>query len=129
MDSTYFASIIGPFYLVMGLSILFYAREWKKVLAELSKDHLMMLSGMILSFIIGLILLNEYNVWSWDWNIIITITGWGALIKGIFYLLAPGSWTKDILKWHASLSEIWYYVLSVVMIVVGGIMTQISYLN
>lgn len=128
MESAHLASIVGPVYLLLGLSVLFYIKPWKKFTMEFAKNHVSMLLGMLTFFILGLIMVNMYNIWDWSLNVIITVTGWALIIKGAFYFLAPGQWTMDIIKWKAGWNEGWYYFWSVVMIVVGGLLTHGAYL-
>ena len=37
----------------------------------------------------GMGILANYNTWSWDWNVIITIVAWAMVIKGIAYIVMP----------------------------------------
>lgn len=121
------AAYIGPFYLVFGLSILLYAKQWIKVVAEFTKNHFVMLTQMMFAFLIGLIIVNMHNVWAWNLSLVITITGWGALLKGVFYLLAPADWIKGILKCKCYKSEGWMYAWGVLLVVLGVLLTYNAY--
>ena len=86
MDNTLFlASIIGPMYLILGLSVLLYAKQWKKIMGELSKNHFTLIGIMIFSIIFGLIIIQMHNIWEWSLWVVITLTGWCAFLKGVFY--------------------------------------------
>ena len=121
------AAIIGPVYLVCGLSFLLYVKQWQKVYAEFEKNHFALLPNMFLALILGLIIITMYNVWAWDLYVIITITGWLALVKGVFYLLAPGSWIKGLLKCKCVRSEGWLYFWGLLMTVVGVLLSYNAY--
>jgi len=121
------AAYIGPFYLVFGLSMLLYAKQWIKVVTEFAKNHFLMLTQMWIALLIGLIIVNMHNVWALDLSLIITLTGWGALLKGIFYLLAPGSIIKKLLKCKCYKSEGFMLVSGVVMVVLGALLTYNAY--
>ena len=122
------AAIIGPVYLLFGLSFLLYAKQWQKVFAEFAKNHFLMLYGMFIALVLGLIIINMYNVWAWDLYVIITVTGWLALLKGVFYLLAPGIWIKTILKCQCYRSLGWLYFWGIVMTVIGVLLSYNAYL-
>ena len=121
------AAIIGPAYLVFGLSFLLYVKQWPKVFGEYEKNHFAMVPNMFLALVLGLIIVNMYNVWAWDLYVIITITGWLAILKGLFYFLAPGSWTKAVLKCPCYRSEGWLYFWGIVMTVVGVLLSYNAY--
>lgn len=70
------AAIVGPVYLVFGLSTLLYVKQWQKLIRNLAKDHLQMYVGMLIALIVGLIIINMYNVWAWNLYVIITIPDW-----------------------------------------------------
>ncbi len=93
------AGIIGPIFLVYGLSVLIHAKQWGKLTASIKKDHCAVFPVAMMSLIFGLILVNAYNIWDWNAFLIITLTGWVLLAKGIFYFLAPESWNRAILRW------------------------------
>jgi RsiW-degrading membrane proteinase PrsW (M82 family) len=38
----------------------------------------------------GLAIILSHNVWEMSWRVVITLFGWGALIKGITYVTFPG---------------------------------------
>lgn len=94
----FLASLIGPIYLMFGLSILFHHKSWMKLVKEFGKDHFGLFTLSFVMVVFGLMLVRTYNVWAWDPFVIITITGWGMLLKGLFFFLAPGSWIKATLK-------------------------------
>ena len=46
------------------------------------------LNGAIL-FVAGLAIVRTHNVWTWRWPIIVTLTGWVALIVGLWRMAMP----------------------------------------
>lgn len=92
------AAVAGPVYIIIGLSVLLYAPVWQKIVADWRKDHLSLLTMMMMHLVIGLIVIGMYNIWEWNVWLIVTLTGWGMLLKGVFYFLLPGSWLKNWLK-------------------------------
>jgi uncharacterized protein YjeT (DUF2065 family) len=128
MDKALFLSaIIGPVYLIFGLSILLYVKQWKKVIAEYGKNHFFLMVNMLIALIIGLILIKIYNVWDWSLNLIITLTGWGALVKGVFYFLAPGSWIKWFLNCRLCQSAGFLYVCGIILVILGALLSYRGY--
>jgi len=97
-DQMLLGAIVGPMYLVLGLSLLLYAGVWKKIADEWGKNHLPMMTMMAFNMIFGLVIINLHNVWEWSPYVIITVTGWGAFLKAVVYFLVPGDSLKKMLK-------------------------------
>ena len=121
------AAIIGPFYVVFGLSFLLYVKQWKKLMSDYADNHFLLFINMTVALVVGLILVNIYNVWEWSIYVVITITGWGAILKGAFYFLAPASWTKTTLKSTWVRSNGFLYAGSLIMLVFGGWLSYAAY--
>lgn len=125
-NAMHIAAVLGPVYLVVGLSLLFYADAWQKMVREWEKNHYVLIMGAYMALILGLVVINMYNVWAWNVWLIVTITGWCALAKGVFYFLAPGDWTKALFKQCNNLN--WLYFWSLVIIVAGAALSYQVYL-
>ncbi|MBN1258886.1 hypothetical protein JXA05_03980 [Candidatus Peregrinibacteria bacterium] len=127
MDNTLFlASVVGPYYLVIGLSFLMYATSWKKIVADWEKNHYALVTAGCLSLIFGLLIIQVHNIWAWNLWVVITLTGWIALFKGIFLFLTPGSWTKVMFKLVKKPAMI--YIGGLLFAVLGGWMSYLVYL-
>jgi len=48
------------------------------------------LNGAIL-FVAGLAIVRTHNVWTWRWPAIITLSGWVALVGGVWRMAAPNA--------------------------------------
>ena len=121
------AAIIGPYFLIVGLSLLLYTGQWKKVMDGFEKNHFIMLPMAIFAMIFGLVIINIYNIWEWNLYVVITLTGWLAFLKGAFYLLAPGSWIKASLKCKLVRSEGFLYFWGALAVVIGVLLTYNAY--
>ncbi len=90
----FLAAILGPMLVVLGLSVLCYRKAWAKIVADFKKNHYTMIPLAIVSLLLGLFVVNVYNVWEWDVFLIITLLGWIMILKSAFYFLAPSNWIK-----------------------------------
>ncbi len=127
-NSLLLASIVGPFYLVFGLSMLLYVKQWQKMMKEFASNHFLMLPTMFISLIVGLIMINIHNIWEWDLYLIITINGWASLVKGVFYLLAPSAMIKGLLKCKCYQSDGFLYFTAFLMSILGVLLSYYAYL-
>jgi len=97
-DQMFLAAIVGPIFLVFGLSLLLYSGVWKKIAEEWGKDHLSMMTLMAFNLVFGLVIINMHNVWEWSPYVLITLTGWAAFLKAVVYFLVPGDSLKKMIK-------------------------------
>lgn len=109
------AAVIGPIYMVIGLSILIYAKSWKALLEKWKEDHLDLFAISLIYLVLGMLIVRAHNVWAWNVWLLITLTGWGLLFKGVFFFLAPGSWIKKVLHLKAN----------VTLLTVGGLVCAV----
>jgi len=122
------AGIVGPFYLVYGLSLLLYVKQWEKVVAEFMKNHFIWLPFAVFGLVLGLIMVNVYNVWAWDLYVVITLTGWVLIVKSVFYFLAPENWIKSAMECKCIKSDAYFYFWGALMTVLGVLLSYNAYL-
>lgn len=87
--SIFIAQLTGPVILAMGIALLLYGDDFRKLADGLleSPGAIMMLG--VPTLFAGLVLVNVHNVWAWDWPVVITVFGWLAVIGGVFRILLP----------------------------------------
>lgn len=120
------AQVMGPFYLVLGLSVLLYGKVWQKVLSAWVNDHYSMVTLMFMYVILGLIVINMYNVWAWNVWLLVTITGWCLFVKGLFYFLMPGSVIKKVMEMKSNLGFL--HVGGAAALLIGLALSYYTYL-
>ena len=94
--SIFLAKVMGIYMIIICLSLLVNQKYYQGMVKDFSKNPLLMVFGGFISLIIGLLIVLSHNVWS-GWQIIITIIGWLAIVKGILYLLLP-DFANDLAK-------------------------------
>ena len=119
------ASVMGPIYVLVGLSVLLYAGQWQKVIESWKKDHLQMMTLKLLMGILGLIVIQIYNVWEWNVWVLVTLTGWCMLAKSVLYFLLPGWFITGALDLAKNSTLI--YVGGLVSTVVGAVLSYYVY--
>ncbi len=82
---------LGISLVVIGLSHVLAARQW----AEFFGDVLLKpWAGLVIGYFtlqLGLVIVLLHNVWVAHFAVLTTLIGWGQVIKGTVYLLAPGT--------------------------------------
>jgi hypothetical protein len=51
------------------------------------------LSG-VLMFVAGLAIVRAHNRWTWDWTVLVTLTGWFSLALGLVRMFAASSYQR-----------------------------------
>lgn len=82
-DSRQLAGLIGPTMVALGVTEAINMDVFANQIAPV-----VYLNGAIL-FVAGLALVRAHNLWTWRWPIIITLTGWVALIVGLWRMAVP----------------------------------------
>lgn len=95
MESTIlFSRIIGPVLLITGLGVLLNLKECRQIINDYERNPAFRYMGGFLALIVGLIILQFHTIYIWGWEIVITIIGWLALIKGTLLMVTPSLFSK-----------------------------------
>ena len=87
--SQFVAQLLGITYLAVGIGFLNSRKHYEKMLNNFVKDPAVMYLGGLMALIIGFLLVTYHNIWVKNWTVLITILGWGALLKGVLLLAIP----------------------------------------
>ena len=81
--------IAGPGFVLMGLAMLLNSKRMKKLYVDIfDNDGLCFLFGMVL-FVLGMAMVLKHNVWGNFNEVVVSIIGWGSIVKGVMFLLFP----------------------------------------
>ena len=118
-NSKRIAGIVGPTLVAMLVS------EFPLVQPHLYDAQIppvVYLSGALM-FVGGLAIVRAHNHWTRDWTVLVTLTGWFALLLGAFRMFAAGLYQRG----SASASSTLFVILEGLLLVVGLIMTVKAY--
>lgn len=96
--SVFLAWLIGPVWLLVGLSVLLNPGFYKDMISEFFEDRLMYLFSGIMSLVAGIAIVLVHNIWATDWRVVITIVGWAGVIKGAVRILLPMGANKSLVS-------------------------------
>ena len=123
MLTNYLAEVWGISIVAVCFALLIKDKHIKSLLAKIESDESLFMWGFM-SFVIGISMVLAYNVWAWNWQIIITLLGWAALLKGLCLLFCPEA-VKKYAKMMGSTS--WFQVYMVILIIIGLIITYFGF--
>ena len=85
-------------FVVIGLSHLAQPRVWVEFFAVLrAKGYPGVFANGMLSLLVGSIIVAFHNVWS-GVPVVLTLIGWGQVIKGLVALIAPSVSMKGLMR-------------------------------
>lgn len=76
--------------LVLGLSHIALAREWRDFFLLLKQTGVAGIIIAMFTFPLALLIVLGHNIWVVDLPVIVTVCGWGMLIKSVSYALVSG---------------------------------------
>jgi len=88
-NAMWLASIFGPMMVILGLWMLLYADNLTKVWTAIKGSPAMFYLISIVNLLIGLTILSQYDMWSSDAYVLVTLLGWVQVIRGVMGLFVP----------------------------------------
>ena len=88
------AAIFGPVLLIIGVWMLLYQENVKKVSESIKKNPAVMYLGGVINLIIGLTVINISPEWDLGLTVLVTIFGWFCFLRGLVIFFLPNLMTK-----------------------------------
>ena len=86
--------LLGLYYVSVALGVMLNFKTYEKIMEDFFKNESLIFFSGIIAVIFGLLMIEFHNIWATDWQLIITVTGWLALMKGIGRIFFPRSVSK-----------------------------------
>jgi len=83
------AKVFGVMYVVVGLGMLVNRAYYRQLVGKFASNNMLAFYGGAAALVTGMFMILFHNTWTGGWEVIITLVGWLALIKGVLLLLAP----------------------------------------
>ena len=106
--SIWLARVIGVVYFVVALGILFNGKYYQKVYQDYFKDTSVVILGGLSALAIGMAMVLAHNYWVASWEVILTLFGWAALLKGILFLLLPEQMKSLVKSMFKGMGIMWF---------------------
>src|SRR5262245_3419530 len=118
MDSKNIAGLVGPMMVALTLSenALVNPHLYDKQIPPV-----VYLSGALF-FLAGLAIVRAHNRWTLGWRVLVTLTGWAALLLGLTRLFAPDSYAQ-----RAAANPAILLALESVLLIAGAFLTYMAY--
>jgi hypothetical protein len=116
------ATIMGSALVIVGITT-FNKSYIGAVMTDLANSKgLLWLTGLI-TFVMGMVIVALYNVWSADWRVLVTLLGWLTVIKGAVITLFPSSmmlfYRRFLSNHHLTYSGVYALALGGLLLFLG----------
>lgn len=116
LHSLLLAQVIGFYLVVMAIAMLARADYYQPLIKNTKSPGLPILVIAAFSLIIGTFLVLTHNIWTWNFELLITLIGWLIVIKSIFWLIFP----EKMLSLALCCYQGWgYYTAAVISGIIG----------
>ena len=113
-DSRRIAGLLGPTLIALAVS---EAMNLRVMADNPASVGLVYLNGTLL-FVAGVAIVQVHNRWTRGWPVLVTVTGWFAILGGVIRMVAPQAATSG---------ATWVYGLLVALLAVGVVLTFNGY--
>lgn len=87
--SIFVAKVMAIIYIAAGFAALRGAINFTKVVDDFVKSKGLTFLAGFFTVLVGMLLIEYHNFWVKDWTVVITLVGWGAVIKGVMFIAFP----------------------------------------
>ncbi len=87
--SVLLAQVIGLSYVGFGLGMILQKSYYKRAFDEAMGNSAFLIYGGMIAFVAGFFMVHFHNIWVKDWQVLVTIFGWIALVKGLSLFIMP----------------------------------------
>lgn len=94
MLSLFLAKVIGLVLMLVAAALFFNKKNVELLFKIYSHTEAVFITGIIEAFL-GLALIINHNIWTWDFRGVITVIGWMLLLRGLGRTFFP----KKVINW------------------------------
>ena len=126
MDSTVFlAQLWGPVILAIGIGMFVSRSFYLRIYRDIEKGAFAALIFGGAAMAAGIAQIGVHNVWDTPLEILVSLLGWGLLVKGALFLIVPNF--ADRWGDYAARANV-VPVVGVAMLVIGGYLSWLGYM-
>jgi hypothetical protein len=90
--------IFGPVLFIMGISMLIRRDVYIDAMKNLINNAPFAVFAGVANLVVGIAILNTHNIWGTAPEVIVSLVGWLALIKGLHLTLSPETFFRTTKK-------------------------------
>ena len=115
----YLSRLLGVVFLILAVALLANREMGVAALGQLGVDRTPLLLLGLVRVVFGVVIVLVHNVWRQGfWPLVVTLTGWVILVRGVAVLLIPPDAMAGIM--NAAHVVDFYYLYAAIPLVLGG---------
>jgi hypothetical protein len=121
----YLAKLLGLYFFIIGISIIFRTNHYQKSMKELSNSEALMMLISVMPLVVGLSIILGHNFWGNGLAITITIIGWILFVVGLVRLF----FYKKVMHIISKKAEQKFFLITVgvVLTLIGIALTYLGF--
>ena len=125
--SVFLAKLLGPFFLIVGVSVLINERTFRAIVDEFINSPALVFLSALMILPAGLAIVLTHNVWVANWPVLITLLGWLTIVSGALRLLLPRQ-AMDMGRKISAKPNV-FYLSAGIWLLVGAVLCFFGYVN
>jgi hypothetical protein len=114
--AAFLAQLLGPLLFLVGLGLVINRDVYREVAEEVLRSPALTYESGLLALTAGLAIVLNHNVWTTKgWLLIITVTGWLLVLRGVLRILMPQQTSEHVTQLLAR----WPQILTVSGLLIG----------
>lgn len=125
--SLFLAKVIGIYFIVVSLALFLNTQKIRALSTEVYANPPLLFVSGIFALILGILIVVSHNVWTPAWVIIITLTGWICLIKGVIRVAFPQvglHFVNRLIK-----NTMAFYITAAILLILGIFLVYKGYMQ
>lgn len=118
LATIFLAKLLGIYMIIVGLIFMIRRKAMMPAMKELIKNRALLYIICILELAAGIAVVLSHNIWTWGYELIITVVGWLLIIEGVVYLILPHRKVEKILSKFNT--PVWYGAGGVAAVILGA---------
>lgn len=115
----YLSRLLGVVFLIVAVAMLADRETGVAALGQLGVDRTPLLLLGLVRVVFGVVIVLVHNVWRQGiWPLVVTLTGWAILVRGVAVLLIPPDAIAGIM--NATHVVDFYYLYAAIPLALGG---------
>ena len=98
METLFFAKLLGLYFLIVGLVVMFRRKSVMPAVSEIVKNRSLLLIVALVELLAGLSIIINYTEVTLSLVGIISLVGWMLVVEGIVYLALPAKYTQKLVR-------------------------------
>jgi hypothetical protein len=124
----YLSQLMGPAFLLLGLSLGMNQGFYKSLLVKMEKDEAFLFLASIIELVTGMAVVLSHSLWTTPAEVIVTLIGWAMIVEGAAVLLLTKKYPHGIMAHFSRNIPALFNLGTVLLIVLGGYLSYLGYM-